>query len=194
MGAGHTARYIAPLARRYEAVDYSPVMVGYLRERMPHIRVHLADFADLSVLGDRRFDFVFAPDNVIDALAHEHRLCALREASRVLRPGGVLAFSSHNLGYRRALSGPWLDWSLNPARLAKNCAKYGLSWWNHVRVGGMRQTTPEYALLNDRGHHYACLHYYAKRSTVVAQLKEQGLRFLEAFDTTGGCLRRRLAW
>ena len=188
VGAGRTSQHLAPLARRYEAIDYSPVMVAYLRRTMPQIRVHQADFSDLSMLGDSTFDFLFAPDNVIDALSHEHRLRAMRESSRVLRSGGILAFSAHNLHYKRALSGPSLDWSNNPLRFAKNVAKYSVSMWNHARVGPLRRTTPEYALLNDLGHHYACLHYYASRDRVAAQLAESGLRLLEALDGAGSPL------
>ncbi len=189
VGAGRTAYHLAPIARRYEAIDYSPVMVSYMRKTFSSLNVHQADFANLSIFPDSSFDFVFAADNVIDALSHENRLRALRESARVLRPGGILAFTSHNLHYKRALSPPWFDWSANPIRLAMNCAKYALSWWNHIRVGRLRRITPEYALLNDRGHHYAILHYYLLRSAVRSQLAATGLRFIEAFTPQGTILR-----
>src|ERR1700681_556947 len=44
VGAGRTARYLAPLARHYEAVDYSPVMVGYVKKTMLEVSVRQADF------------------------------------------------------------------------------------------------------------------------------------------------------
>jgi SAM-dependent methyltransferase len=185
VGAGRTARHLAPLARRYEAVDYSPVMVEYTKQILPGISVRQADFRDLSIFIEDSFDFIFATDNVIDALSHEDRLRALQEASRVLRPGGYLAFSCHNLRYKRALSAPWLDWSSNPLRLAKNLVRCGQGWWNYLRVSPLRHVSPEYALLNDRGHFYACLHYYAPRSTVSRQLADRGLRLIEAFDPGG---------
>jgi SAM-dependent methyltransferase len=185
VGAGRTARHLAPLARRYEAVDYSPVMVAYASRAYPGLSVRRADFRDLSIFADDSFDFLFATDNVIDALSHEDRLRALRESARVLRPEGILAFSSHNLRYKRALSPPWVDWTANPLRLAKNFVRYGQGWWNHRRVGPLRQINPGHALLNDRGHFYACLHYYASRSTVRSQLAECGFSLIEAFDPAG---------
>ena len=188
VGAGRTARYLAPLARRYEAVDYSPVMVAYVKKRMPRISVRRADFRDLTPFADESFDFILATDNVIDALPHHDRLRALSEARRVLRPGGILAFSCHNLRYKEAFSGPRLRWSANPVRFAANCAGYVLSLWNHRRVARSRTTTSEYALLNDAGHRYACLHYYAARSTVCSQLATTGLRYVEAFDMRGRVL------
>jgi SAM-dependent methyltransferase len=188
VGTGRTTRYLAPLARRYEALDYSPVMVAYLKRVMPHIRVHQADLADLSAIEEHSFDFVFGPDNVIDALSHEKRMSALAGIARILRPQGIVAFSAHNLHYRRALSPPWLDWSVDPLRLAKNGANFAISWWNHLRIRRMRRTAEEYAILNDRGHRYAVLHYYAARSTVAAQLAAHGLRLLDVFDTDGRAL------
>jgi SAM-dependent methyltransferase len=185
VGAGRTSRYLAPLARRYEAIDYSPVMVNYLKTKMPEISVRQADFRDLRIFEDCSFDSVFATANVIDALSHQDRLRALSEASRVLRPGGILAFSTHNLRYKHASSGPRLKWSWNPIRLGINGVSYLLGSWNHVRVAPLRMTTPEYALLNDPGHFYACLHYYVARSTVRLQLAGAGMRLLEVLDGSG---------
>ena len=185
VGAGRTARYLAPLARRYEAVDYSPVMVGYVKKVMPRISVRQADFRDLAVFAGESFDFILATDNVIDALPHPDRLRALGEAHRLLRPGGLFAFSSHNIHYKTAFSGPRSRWSWNPVRLAANCVGYVLSMWNYRRVAPLRTTTSEYALLNDPGHRYACLHYYAARSTVSSQLASAGLRCVEALDCSG---------
>ncbi len=188
VGAGRTSRYLAPLARRYEAVDYSPVMVAYVKKIMPRISVRQADFRELTAFAGESFDFILATDNVIDALPHQGRLRALSEAYRVLRPGGILAFSCHNIRYKKAFSGPRLRWSSNPLRFAANCAGYVLSLWNHLHVAPLRTTTSEYALLNDPGHRYACLHYYAARSTVCSQLASAGLRYVEAFDRRGQVL------
>jgi hypothetical protein len=49
----------------------------------------------------------------------------------------------------------------------------------------LRKTTADYALLNDPGHLYACLHYYASRSIVSSQLARAGMALIEAFDTDG---------
>ncbi len=185
VGAGRTTRYLAPFARRYEAIDYSSMMVSMMKRAMPEINVHQADFKDLTIFDDSSFDFVFATSNVIDTLPHEDRLQALREVNRVLRTDGILAFSSHNIHYKGAFRGPQLEWSSNPIRLAYNCAQYLVCLWNHIRVGPLRKITPDYALLNDPGHYYACLHYYVGRSTVNSQLMSVGLRLSEVFETQG---------
>ena len=189
VGAGRTTAYLAPLARRYVAVDYSPVMVEYARKNMPNIDVYQADFRDLSVFKDQLFDFVFATANVISALSHEGRLRALREACRVLRPGHILALSSHNILYKKAYSGPELEFHRNPVTLARNFVRYLSQIKNHRNVGQLRATHAEYALLNDQGHDYACLHYYTARSTMKAQLEGAGLRLLEVFGNHGESLK-----
>jgi len=185
VGAGRTARYLAPLARRYEGVDYSSVMVSYMKRAMPEISVRQADFRDLTMFADESFDFIFATDNVIDALPHKDRIKALGEARRVLRRSGVLALSSHNIDYKKAFSGPQLHFSSDPVRFAANCVNYVLSQWNHYRVAPLRTITSDYALLNDPGHRYACLHYYASRSTVRSQLASCELQLIETFDAGG---------
>jgi SAM-dependent methyltransferase len=185
VGAGRTTHYLAPSARRYEAVDFSSVMVRYMKSAMPEVSTRQADFRDLSAFEDASFDFVFAPNNVIDTLSHGDRLQALSEAHRVLRPGGVLAIASHNVEYRRAFSGPQLVWCGNPVRLAYRCAEYMLCWWNYLRLRRLRKTTSEYALINDNAHCFALLHYYVSRSTMNSHLKSLDFQLEDVFDTHG---------
>ena len=188
VGTGRTSRFFAPRTRRYVAVDYSPVMLNYIKKHLPEIEIRQMDFRDLSEFADGFFDFVFATANVIDALTHDGRMRALRESCRVLRPDGVLAFSTHNLNYKSAFSGPHLEWSWNPVRLASKTVQFVLGSWNYRRIGPLRARTPEYALLNDTGHFYACLHYYAARPTVRAQIEAAGMRLLDVFDPQGRTL------
>lgn len=188
VGAGRTARYLAPLARRYEAIDYSPVMVNYVRRYLPEVSIRQADFRNLRAFASDSFDFVLATANVIDALPHEGRLSALSEANRVLRPGGLLAFSTHNVNYEHAFSGPAMEWTANPVRLGYNALKYAIGAWNHRRVAPLRKSGPEYSLINDPGHFYSCLHYYVSRENVAAQLEKAGMRLIETLDRKGNAL------
>jgi len=91
VGGGRTSIYLAPLSRRYEGVDYSPVMVESVRARFAELSVRLGDMRDLSAFGDASFDFVFGSNNVIDAVSHEDRLRTLAEMRRVLRAEGSFA-------------------------------------------------------------------------------------------------------
>lgn len=189
VGSGRTTRFLAPLARTYVCVDWSPPMVRYVREHAPDVDIRLADMRDLSAFADGAFDFVFASCNLIDAVSHEDRLRVLGEAHRVLSPGGTFAFSSHNRRLWDALSGPRLRWSRNPSTQLMHAWRYVRSLVNHARVKGLRRIETEYAILNDPGHNYAALHYYIDRVTQQRQLDRAGFRLLDVFDGAG----RRLA-
>lgn len=55
------------------------------------------DATDLSHIEDRSFDVVFFPQNGIDYIpTKEARDVALKEMTKKIKPGGLLAFSSHN--------------------------------------------------------------------------------------------------
>jgi SAM-dependent methyltransferase len=134
---------------------------------------------------DGTFDFVFATNNVLDNFSHEDRFKALKEAYRVLRPGGTLILSSHNLRYSNAFSGPSMEWSAHPIRLARNVLTFVSRCRNHYRVRGLREIHPEYALLNDCGHSYGIIHYYAAPEIVVSQLRSSGFEISTIFDKQG---------
>ena len=101
IGAG-LGRMCAALAQRFEqvvGVDVSPEMVAKARASVPDERIdfRLGDGATLPGVADGTADLVFSytvfqhiPDpRIIDAY--------LREAARVLRPGGVLVFQWNNI-------------------------------------------------------------------------------------------------
>jgi SAM-dependent methyltransferase len=188
VGTGRTTAYLQPLCARYEGIDYSPVMVQHMQSAWPAISVRLADMRELVDFADATFDFVFAPNNVLDAVGHEDRLRALGEFRRVLRPGGTLIFASHNRAYRRALGGPRLAFSRNPVRQCLLLAEFLRQWGNHLRVKSLRAQTQEYALLNDSGHDYACLHYYIGQSGQRRQLAGVGFAVTEVLDEDGNPL------
>lgn len=185
VGAGRTTRYLAPLARRYEAVDYSPDMIAYMKQTMPAISSQIADFRNLNIFQSGSFDFVFATNNVIDNFSREDRLKAMREAHRVLRPGGMFAFSSHNLRHKDAFAGPSMTWSKNPIRLYRNASGFLVSWKNHRRIGKLREIHDDYALLNDCGHSFAIIHYYSAPEAVIAHLQASGFQISTVFDKKG---------
>ncbi len=185
VGTGRTAIYLAALARRYEAIDYSPVMVQRTRANLPDVSVRLGDLRDLSAFDDTSFDMVFALNNVLDAVSHEDRAHSLAEAHRVLRGGGLLMFSSHNRLYRHAQRGPRLNWSRNPV----NQVMLFISWVrriaNNWRNRHSHRFEADYALLSDLGHDYACLHYYIDQTVQRQRLEAHGFDTLEVLDPLG---------
>src|SRR5262245_12931990 len=188
VGTGRTTSYLAPLSRRYVCVDASPVMVDHLRAQQPDLSIELADMRDLSRFDDVSFDFALASCNLLAAVSHEHRLQVLSEIHRVLRPPGLLMFSSHNRRLRRVLSGPRLVRPRHPGPQALHVVRYFRSLVNHARIGKLRRVEDTYALLNDPGHDYAMLHYYIDRAGQREQLDHAGFHQLDVFDASGRSL------
>ncbi len=185
VGTGRTTIYIAPLARRYEAIDYSPVMVAHVKKNLPGISVRLGDIRDLSDFADGSFDMVFGANNVLDAVSHKDRARALSEASRVLRDGGLLLFTSHNRLYCEAQQWPTLERSKNPVTQVLHVIRFVRRVANHLRIRPLCQFGPEFALLNDEGHDYACLHYYIDPIVQRRHLSALGFSVIDVLDHVG---------
>ncbi|HVU53245.1 MAG TPA: class I SAM-dependent methyltransferase [Polyangia bacterium] len=190
VGSGRTARVLAVLARCYVAIDYSPLVVAEARKTMPHLEVHLEDMRDLARWEDGTLDFVFGPNNVLDAVSHEDRLKTLGEARRVLRDGGLLVFTSHNRCYFAAEAGPRLRVSRNPVTFVYQLVRYLRSVRLHRRMKPMRRFEEEYAVLDDCGPDHALLHYFIDRTAQERQLESAGFELVEVLDKQGGTVAR----
>ena len=95
-GAGRTTKPLADRGFDVVGVDQSEPMIEAARELYPDIDFRVDDATDLS-MPDATFDYVLFSNNGLDCVYPEfQRRQALREIHRVLRPGGLFAFSSHN--------------------------------------------------------------------------------------------------
>jgi SAM-dependent methyltransferase len=98
VGGGRTTPYLSSLASRYVGADYSAEMISACRRKFPSLQFETLDAADLSVFPAFTFDAVVMAFNGIDNLIpDESRQKAWREMRRVLKPEGILIFSSHNM-------------------------------------------------------------------------------------------------
>jgi SAM-dependent methyltransferase len=88
-GEGRLARNLKTLGHDVVAVDLSPMMVAAAKEADPLLEVYLADAADLP-FDDRSFDLVVAFMSLQDM---DDADGAIREAARVLQPGGRLCLA-----------------------------------------------------------------------------------------------------
>lgn len=96
VGGGRTTAYLAGRASHYVGLDYSEAMIKACQTRFPHLQFRVADAADLSAFRDESFDAVVFSFNGIDTLPSAARRACLEHICRILEPGGVLIFSSHN--------------------------------------------------------------------------------------------------
>src|SRR4029077_6207672 len=96
VGPGRTVSLLREISTDYVGLDYTSELVLACRQRYPEVRILHGDARDLSQFSDGSFQLVVFSFNGIDAVNAEDRLTILREARRVLRPGGALLFSTHN--------------------------------------------------------------------------------------------------
>lgn len=208
VGGGRTTPFLSQLASHYVGVDYSEEMIRVCRSKFPQLQFEVDDAADLSRFADASFDAVVVAFNGIGNLApDEKREQCLRECYRVLKPSGVLIFSSHN---PRALFIAW-QWDRErlrllagkvtgkvagrgrgflfyPALAALTCARVGLGVLRSVASAMPRvyRRVPTKTFWRGEGYlldptHGGILNHYAVPGRVVAELTRLGFTRLRIF-------------
>jgi SAM-dependent methyltransferase len=160
-------------------------MVREFGRALPGIPIALADMRDLSRFRDAEFDFALASNNVFDAVGHGDRLRTLTGIHRLLRPGGILMFSSHNRDVPDLMHWPRLEFTSNPFTLVENMAHWCLSLANHTRLRHSQVINDEYAIINDRAHDCSLLQYYIGPEAQRRQLEKLDFKLLEILDRFG---------
>lgn len=187
IGAGRTIRFLQPLAANYTGIDFSPEMVQEARDRFPDVRLEVRDATELSAYADGEFDCVIFSFNGIDSLSHDGRLRAIREIRRVLKAGGLFAFSTHNRD-RPGVS-PYalenLGFSKHPVRMLKNFKHYCNCIRNWKRSLHCAIDEMEYALRHDSGNFFKVPIYYISKREQVRQVARLGFLMEAVYDRKG---------
>jgi SAM-dependent methyltransferase len=184
-GAGRLTGHLCELARVLHAVDISPAMVAFCRNRYPRAVFSEADLRDLSQFEDDSFGVVVAPFNVLDVLGDGERNRALDEIRRVLVAGGLLIMSSHNRGYRPRLATGIQVLIGSPRRPAASVRSLPRRLRNRRRLRRLEHAEAGYAIVNDDAHDFSVLHYYISRDAQERQLADEGFELLECLDLDG---------
>jgi SAM-dependent methyltransferase len=155
-GLGRTTLLLYEMGMRVRGIDRSETFVNVAKRRFPYLDIRAGSYDDIQEESSS-FTNIFIGLNSIDyAFPESQRVAALKECARVLKPGGILIYSSHNLkslhwyslGYGRGLC-----WKL------RNC----------FRAFGTRAYIWEDRLCT----------FYAMSKYVVRQTEDAGLRLLE---------------
>lgn len=188
VGGGRTTRYLAERSASYVGLDSSEAMIRACRECFPGLDFRRCDARDLSQFDSEDFDFVLFSFNGIDYVGHDDRARILREVARVLRPGGALVFSSHNLAsvpYGTMLHRVFhVAISANPLQSAKSIARAAVNLINYLRNAAGQQRTADYAILVDPAHGFVLRTYYVTINEQRRQLEAVG--FSSLFDVMPG--------
>jgi SAM-dependent methyltransferase len=184
-GAGRLTGHLCELAQVLHAVDISPAMVAFCRNRYPRAVFSEADLRDLSQFEDDSFGAVVAPFNVLDVLGDGERHRALNEIRRVLVAGGLLIMSSHNRGYRPRIAAGIQVIIGSPRRPAASVRSLPRRLRNRRRLRRLEHAENGYAIVNDDAHDFSVLHYYISRDAQERQLADEGFELWECLDLDG---------
>lgn len=96
-GGGRTTFRIKQRGINVIGIDISPTMVSLAKKQYKKIDFRVIDACDLSAFPNSFFDYVLFSFNGIDYIyPEERREKCLKEIHRVIKKGGIFAFSSHN--------------------------------------------------------------------------------------------------
>jgi SAM-dependent methyltransferase len=190
-GGGRTSFFLLQLTDHFVGVDYSTGMIQACRQRFPGKQFEVGDVRDLSRFGDASFDTVVFSFNGLDYISHEDRLKGLSEIRRVLRPGGLFIFSSHNRNCDDKNTIPRMQFCLNPWRLWSNLRLYLYQQRNKRTRQGLETRTHEYEIVNDPALDWSLLTYYIAREDQERQLQLAGFDVVIRWDNGGNLLPGR---
>jgi SAM-dependent methyltransferase len=193
VGAGRTVPALVALSPDYLGIDYSQNMIAACRTRFPYQRFLHADARRMAAVPDGSIQLAMFSCNGLCMVGHEDRLQIVREAYRVLAPGGSFVFTTYNRNCPEAKAGfrlPDFDLSFNPARTLVRAARFA----RDIAVSAVRRRrylqhevhATDFAVLNDRCHNYSVMLYYITLATQRRQLEAAGFEpGAEAFDIHG---------
>lgn len=187
IGAGRTTEHVLAFTQDYVGVDYVPEMIETAKKRFPHVDLRVADARSMSDFGDASFDTILFSFNGLDTLTESDRLAVLKEVRRLLRPGGLFLFSTHNRS--KKIAKPWerteFTFSFQPLRLARHLLYYLQGLNNYRRTYKGQWEKPECAFWVDTGTNFSAPMYFITKTAQVHQLREAGFNPLIAVSQSG---------
>jgi SAM-dependent methyltransferase len=193
VGAGRTVPALLAISPDYLGLDYSREMVEACRVKFPRQRFMHADARSMETIADGSIQLAVFSCNGLCMVGHEDRLRIVREAYRVLAPGGCFVFTTYNRNCEEATAGfrfPDFTPSFNPARALIRTARFArdiaISLLRRSRHVRHEVHATDFAVINDRCHNYSVMLYYITLANQRRQLEAAGFEpCAEAFDLHG---------
>ena len=182
VGGGRTVPLLRALSSDYVGVDYLDEVVALARSRHPGVRIDRADARDLSAFADDAFALVVFSFNGIDGVAHADRRKIYSEIHRVLRRGGLFAYSTHNLDHRSAGRRPWdRDWRRDwrrvidePRRAISYAVRLSHEILSYRRLRALNLYGDGWASMVDPAYDFGVVWHYVTLAEALRELREAG--------------------
>ena len=174
IGGGRTTAFLLERCSSYTGVDYSAGFIKIVREKFPGKDLRVMDARDLSAFSDNTFDFVNFSFNGIDYVDGPGREKILSEIHRILKPGGVFFFSTHNKIHASFGKQPWSDPSGSFTTKLKTFVKLVPFLPRHLMNRKKEVVMEGYAIINDSAHNYSLLTFYTSPDFMAEQLQKAG--------------------
>jgi ubiquinone/menaquinone biosynthesis C-methylase UbiE len=182
VGPGRTIPMLRALTNEYVGVDYLQEMVELARAKYPEVDVRVGDARDLSVFRDDSFSLVNFSYMGIDAVDHEGRGRILREAWRVLKPGGRFWFSTLNKEGPATRDRPWrlvmpssdagfLDRAVHVLRAVKSVPR---DLANYLRLKDLSKDGDGWSVAPFSAHGFGLIVHYTTLPHQIDQLAAAG--------------------
>lgn len=185
VGGGRTTRYLSRITDDYTGIDYVLEFVEVLKTKFPNLRFACADARTLAGLDDASYDFVLFSYNGLDCVDDKGRRQVISAVRRVLRPGGLFMFSTHNRDYKYFNKLPWqrkIVFDKSYLIFTLHCL-YHLP--THFKMKRFEVHDRDFAILNDGDHRFSLLLYYISIGKQKEQLEAAGFERIEAFNEAG---------
>ena len=155
-GLGRTTLPLHEMGYAVRGIDRSEALIEIAHRRLPYLDLRVGSYDQIEE-PDASYPNILISLNGIDyAFPADQRMRALQECARVLKPGGIFIYSSHNLKSMHLFSPYYRErkrWKI------RNCLKAFKTW----------------TYLNEEGLHT----FYARYEHVLEQSEAVGLRLLE---------------
>jgi len=177
VGAGRTTPLLRNISDDYVAIDFTPAMVDICRSRYPDVRVEFGDARDLANFSNASFSLVNFSFCGIDAVNHSDRQLILKEVHRVLKPGGIFLFSTHNqLGPGHGEK-PWtvrLSDVKHPDRLRDLVTSARQNVENYRRGRRLHEDHGDWSMMTAMAHNFGIVIHYSTIDRQLVELADHG--------------------
>lgn len=174
IGGGRTTSYLADKCKEYTGIDYSENLVRAVKAQYPSLDCRVMDARNLSAFEANSFDFVNFSFNGIDYVDLDGREQIIKEISRILKPGGIFFFSTHNKDHNSFDRLPWMDRTQGLWTNFKTFVKL-LPFLSRKKRNRKKEIfRNDYAIINDSAHQFSLMTFYTRPAFLREQLKSSG--------------------